>query len=174
MIIRLASAAMLIVAISGCATPTANQKALATASIVHSDGSPAGTASIRANGNGLALTLDLKGMPAGEHGMHLHTTGACDGPGFTSAGGHLNPAGHKHGSLNPAGKHLGDLPNITIAANGTAHLTTALDGNAADLETALFDSDGTAIVVHATADDYMTDPSGNSGARIACGVFKKP
>ena len=117
-------------------------------------------------------TLNVTGMPAGEHGAHLHTVGRCDAPDFTTAGGHLNPLGKKHGTHNPQGSHLGDLPNLVVAADGTGSLTIPLAGTAAELEASLFDGDGTAIVVHAGPDDYMTDPAGNSGGRIACGVFR--
>jgi len=105
--------------------------------------------------------------------MHLHTVGQCDAPGFTTAGGHLNPHGKQHGSQNPAGSHLGDLPNITINNNGAGAASAQLSGSSSELEALLFDADGTALVVHAAADDYKTDPTGNSGARIACGVLTR-
>ena len=111
---------------------------------------------------------------AGEHGLHFHAVGTCEGPDFKSAGGHLNPEGHQHGMLNPMGSHLGDLPNFIADAQGHAQLQIALDQLPDKLLPHLFDADGTAIVVHAAADDYRTDPSGNSGARIACGVLRKP
>jgi Cu-Zn family superoxide dismutase len=99
--------------------------------------------------------------------------GSCEGPAFTSAGGHLNPGARQHGTLNPAGSHTGDLPNLTVTSNGTGTLSAELSGTKAELEAALFDADGTALVIHAAADDYKTDPTGNSGARIACGVLKR-
>lgn len=100
-------------------------------------------------------------------------TGRCEGPAFTSAGGHLNPGEKQHGTLNPAGSHTGDLPNLNIVSNGAGTLSVELSGTRAELEAALFDADGTALVIHATADDYKTDPTGNSGARIACGVLTR-
>ena len=122
---------------------------------------------------GLRITATAAGLPPGPHGFHVHTTGKCDAPGFTTAGGHLNPMGKMHGTDNPMGSHLGDLPNLIVRADGTASLSRRLSGDAATLTSALFDADGTAIVVHAGPDDYKTDPSGNSGARIACGVLTK-
>jgi Cu-Zn family superoxide dismutase len=109
------------------------------------------------------------------HGIHVHTVGRCDGPGFESAGPHWNPTNRRHGMNNPQGPHGGDLPNVTVAANGVLGETVTLVG--ADLTTppgvpgALIDADGAALVIHAQADDYVTDPSGNSGARIACAVI---
>ena len=145
---------------------------LAVATLATSSGVAAGTATITVSGSSdPVLRVTVSGLPAGVHGIHLHAVGKCEAPAFTSAGGHLNPTGRQHGHLNPAGSHLGDLPNITARADGTGELTQTLRGTAAALRNQLFDSDGTAIVVHATADDYRTDPSGNSGARIACGVL---
>jgi Cu-Zn family superoxide dismutase len=148
-------------------------KRLASATLRQGNGLPAGQAVLTAAGDKLTLTLALVGLPQGSKGMHLHMVGRCDAPDFTSAGGHLNPAGRKHGIENPAGSHLGDLPNIVISANGTATASAQLSGTRAELEASLFDTDGTAIVVHAGPDDYKTDPSGNSGARIACGVLTR-
>lgn len=146
---------------------------VATAALALSDGTAAGTAAIERDGAGLKLVVAAKGLPAGVHGIHLHAVGKCEGPGFTSAGAHLNPHGKQHGHDNPAGAHLGDLPNLTAGADGSAGLSAGIDGARTDIEQALFDADGTAVVIHATADDYKTDPSGNSGSRIACGVLKR-
>ena len=146
---------------------------LATVDLALSDGAPAGTAAIEQDGKGLKLIVAAKGLPAGVHGIHLHAVGQCDGPAFITAGAHLNPHGRQHGFDNPAGSHLGDLPNLTAAADGNAGFTTPLHGSREELLQALFDADGTALVVHATADDNRTDPSGNSGGRIACGVLKR-
>jgi Cu-Zn family superoxide dismutase len=107
-------------------------------------------------------------MPTGTHGAHIHTSGRCEGPDFMTAGGHWNPAGTQHGSLNPAGPHDGDLPNIIIGTDGRGTLGVTVAGGTLD---GLLDADGAAMVIHAAADDMTTDPSGNSGARIACGVF---
>lgn len=145
----------------------------ASAVLVSAQGVPAGTAAIGAAGDRWTLTVAVAGLSQGVHGIHLHTTGRCDAPGFASAGGHLNPTGHQHGSLNPGGSHLGDLPNLAISSNGRGTVTAMLQGERGELERALFDTDGTALVIHAAADDYKTDPSGNSGARIACGVLTR-
>ena len=146
---------------------------LATGTFATATGAPAGTASIVVPTNGTpVLRVKLSGLPAGVHGIHIHATGKCEGPAFTSAGGHLNPAGHQHGKDNPAGSHLGDLPNVTIDGHGNGELAQVLAGDAATLRAQLADADGAAVVVHADPDDYRTDPSGNSGARIACAVLK--
>lgn len=146
---------------------------LATGTFATSSGAAAGTATIvpQAGGNPV-LHVKVSGLPAGVHGVHIHAVGQCEGPAFTTAGGHLNPAGHQHGKDNPAGMHLGDLPNMTVDAQGNGELTQAMPVDAATLRAQLFDADGAAVVVHAKADDYRTDPSGNSGDRIACAVLK--
>lgn len=146
---------------------------VATATLRLANGTPAGEAVVTAAGDRLTLSVAALGLPAGTHGVHLHAVGTCEAPGFTSAGGHLNPQGHQHGTLNPAGSHLGDLPNLTANAAGAAAMSADLAGTRSEAEAALFDGDGTALVIHAGADDYKTDPSGNSGVRIACGVLKR-
>ncbi len=160
--------------LGGCSSlgqiPTAK---VAGATLYLANGLPAGTAIVTAAGDRLSLNLVATGLTEGTHGMHLHMVGTCTAPGFTSAGGHLNPAARQHGTGNPAGSHMGDLPNLVIGQNGRGTLTAELAGPRADVEAALFDADGTAIVIHAKADDYKTDPSGNSGDRIACGVLKR-
>jgi superoxide dismutase, Cu-Zn family len=144
---------------------------VASARLYQANGAPAGTALLTRRGEYLTLSISLLGTSPGVHGMHLHKTGKCDAPDFASAGAHLNPASRQHGKDNPAGSHLGDLPNINVRSNGVDVASQDLNGPASDLLPAIFDADGTAIVIHATADDYRTDPTGNSGARIACGVL---
>lgn len=119
------------------------------------------------------LRLTVRGFTPGTHGVHLHETGRCDAPAFTSAGAHWNPTGRQHGRLNMQGLHLGDLPNLQVRANGTARIDfeVRVPAGTAPGANPLFDADGTSVVIHAAADDERTDPSGNSGARIACGVF---
>lgn len=157
------------------ATPPASRTPLAIADIKAADGKQVGHAVLNeAEGGKMALQLTLNDIPEGPHGLHFHTTGKCDAPDFTTAGGHLNPTGRQHGHDNPAGAHLGDLPNITAPKDGLIKVSLPLTGSRAELAQALMDGDGTALVIHATADDYRTDPSGNSGARIACGVLKQP
>jgi Cu-Zn family superoxide dismutase len=160
------------------ACATASEKAPATrtvagATLRAADGTERGTASLTSAGTQLSLVVNVSGLSAAEHGAHLHTVGRCDAPDFTSAGPHLNPHGKQHGAQNPLGSHLGDLPNLAAGADGKASLTIPLAGTAADVEALLFDADGTAVVIHAGPDDYRTDPSGNSGGRIACGVLTR-
>jgi Cu-Zn family superoxide dismutase len=118
----------------------------------------------------MALAIKATGLPPGSHGLHVHEKGLCDGPGFASAGGHWNPTGRQHGRDNPAGAHMGDLPNLEIDASGrgSAAIPLGVAGQG------LTDPDGAALVVHAKGDDYRTDPSGNSGTRIACAVIAPP
>ena len=166
-------ASVALVALAGCSTvadlPT---ERIGSATIMRADGVPAGTAQLLASGDQVTLAAVLTGIPAGVHGIHLHTAGSCTRPDFSSAGAHLNPLARKHGATNPDGKHAGDLPNITIQPGGTGSLTADLEGTRAQIRDWLFDTDGTAILVHADPDDYRTDPSGNSGSRIACGVLR--
>jgi superoxide dismutase, Cu-Zn family len=145
---------------------------LASADLKAGDGSSRGKAWLKESAGQWELMVKVEGLSPGVHGTHLHTVGKCDAPDFTSAGGHLNPQDKMHGTQNPQGPHLGDLPNITVGADGTGEIAVPMMGTAATLSNTLFDADGTAVVVHATADDYRTDPSGNSG-RIACGVLTK-
>jgi len=171
-----ATIAILTAAVAGSQALSAGSRdALAHAAVMAGDGTSAGTATIRLRRGQPVLELALTGIPAGVHGIHIHAVGRCDGPGaaFTAAGGHLNPAGVKHGTRNPAGHHLGDLPNVTANRSGRVNARIPLGGSAEQWTASLFDADGSAIVVHAGPDDYMTDPAGNSGARIACGVLTR-
>jgi Cu-Zn family superoxide dismutase len=160
-------------ALSGCATLDTPARpawaSTATATLRDSAGNVVGTADLLRRGDEWKLGLGVSGQTPGDHGIHLHMVGKCNAPDFASAGGHLNPAGRAHGSANPAGMHMGDLPNLTIGADGTASTFMALP--AGTDAAALFDADGTAIVIHAKPDDYLTDPAGNSGPRLACGVL---
>lgn len=171
--IRAAAPLLAAALLAGCQT-TANAPAapLGQAVLYFADGRPAGTAQLVAAGDGVSVVATLSGFPAGTHAVHLHTTGKCEGPGFTSAGGHLNPAMHQHGRDNPSGMHLGDLPNAEIAANGGGSISFELMGAKDTVLGEIYDTDGTAIVVHEKADDYRTDPTGNAGSRLACGVFE--
>jgi len=146
----------------------------AHADIVNAQGQKIGTAAIRQAGAGIRLYLQVSQLPPGTHGIHIHTVGKCEGPDFISAGGHLNPASRKHGKDNPEGPHAGDLLNIQAKASGDAE-ASLLDPNVTlgDGPNSLFHEGGTAIVIHEKTDDYKTDPAGNSGARIACGVIEK-
>ncbi|MBM0170680.1 superoxide dismutase family protein [Altererythrobacter sp. C41] len=155
------------------ATETPSSGTVGSASLALADGTPAGTVELLSNGGNLSLKIAVTGIPEGTHGFHLHTTGECTPPDFTSAGGHLNPAGKEHGHENPAGSHMGDLPNLEVAADGTASTTADLGSGDQSVIDSLFDADGTAVVVHADADDYRTDPTGNAGSRLACGVLAR-
>ena len=146
---------------------------LGSAALALADGTSAGTVELLSDGGALSLRIDVTGIPEGTHGFHLHTTGQCAAPDFTSAGGHLNPADREHGRENPAGSHLGDLPNLVVGADGTASTTVALDAESGSAIDLLFDADGTAVMIHADPDDYRTDPTGDAGSRIACGVLER-
>lgn len=133
------------------------------------DGKPVGKATVAVDNGRVMLNLQVEGLPPGEHGVHVHMTGKCDAPKFESAGAHWNPANAQHGLDAPAGQHAGDMPNLVVDANGRGKLAYELKGATF---AGLMDADGSAMVVHASADDQKTDPSGNSGDRIACGIFK--
>jgi Cu-Zn family superoxide dismutase len=120
------------------------------------------------------MAVVVNNLPPGKHGFHIHAVGKCDPPDFQSAGGHFNPFGKKHGLKNPEGPHAGDLPNLEVGPDGKGKLETTVGGLTLGKEglATLFGSNGTAVVIHAGPDDEKTDPAGNSGARIACGVIK--
>jgi Cu-Zn family superoxide dismutase len=152
----------------------AQQKARsAQADIVNTQGQKIGTATIRPSGGGIHINVEVSQLPPGVHGVHIHAVGKCEGPTFTSAGAHFNPTSKKHGKDNPEGPHAGDLLNIELAADGTGKASLS-DSNVAFSggPNSLFPESGTALVIHEKPDDYKTDPAGNSGARIACGVIK--
>lgn len=147
-------------------TPAAER---AAADLKTADGAAAGKATAATINGRVMLTLQVQGLPPGQHGAHVHMTGKCDAPKFESAGGHWNPADAQHGLDAPAGQHAGDMPNLVVDDNGRGTLEYELKGATF---AGLMDDDGSAMVVHASADDQKTDPSGNSGDRIACGIFK--
>jgi Cu-Zn family superoxide dismutase len=143
----------------------------ARADILDSAGKMIGTATITEQKDGVKIALKVSGLSPGKHGFHIHENGACTPPDFKSAGGHFNPLHKHHGIKNPQGKHAGDLPNLEVMEDGTAELTvvageTTLGKGAG----ALLKEGGTSLVIHAAPDDEMTDPAGNAGARVACGV----
>lgn len=139
------------------------------------DGAALGTVAVGEDTSGLTMNVSATGMPAGVHGIHLHEKGICEGPKFESAGAHWNPGTKQHGRDNPQGAHLGDLANLTVAADGSAIASFTVAGAMmASGATMLADADGTALVVHVKPDDYKTDPGGASGDRIACAVIAAP
>lgn len=146
----------------------------AHADIVNAQGQNIGTAKILPAKKGVKIEVNVSQLPPGNHGIHIHAVGKCEGPAFTTAGGHLNPDTKKHGKDNPEGPHAGDLLMIDVKADGTAK-ATLLDTmvTLGDGANSLFHDGGTAIVIHEKEDDYKTDPTGNSGGRIACGVIQK-
>jgi Cu-Zn family superoxide dismutase len=139
--------------------------------ISSADGKPMGSVTLSEDPAGMMINVSATGMPPGVHGLHLHEKGLCEGPDFKSAGAHWNPQSKQHGKDNPMGAHLGDLPNLAVAADGSA--TVSIPGNVVTMAS-LADADGTSLVVHAKADDYKPDPSGDSGDRIACAVIAPP
>jgi Cu-Zn family superoxide dismutase len=153
-------------------TASAYAQNQARADIKNAEGKSVGTASLRETKDGLLMTVNAKGLPEGLHAVHIHSVGKCEGPAFTSAGPHFNPMNKKHGLKNPAGPHAGDLPDMYVERNGAGRYEVLLDSiTLGSGETSIFDADQSAIIIHVTADDNITDPTGNSGDRIACGVI---
>ena len=152
--------------------------AKARAETAHADlhteqGKKVGAATLEETPHGVLISLDLDGVPPGTHAFHIHEVGKCEAP-FKSAGGHFNPADKKHGVLSPAGMHAGDLPNIMVPESGKLKVDVFATGVTLGTGTnSLFDADGSALVLHAGPDDYKTDPAGEAGARLACGVIVK-
>jgi Cu-Zn family superoxide dismutase len=174
---RLVPLALVLVACHGKSSPSpAPQGPVSSASVTlrTADGREVGRGSLQQTNAGVLLTADLTGMPAGTHGIHFHAVGQCTAPDFASAGGHFNPTAKAHGFRNAAGHHAGDMTNVNIPESGALRVELlAPDVRLGSGDGTLLDADGSAIVVHALADDYQTDPSGASGTRIACGVVQR-
>jgi Cu-Zn family superoxide dismutase len=146
----------------------------AKATLKNADGKDVGSATFTPAKGGVKVQVQAASLPPGKHGIHIHAAGKCEPPAFTTAGGHFNPAAKKHGLKSPEGAHAGDLPNLQVGKNGKGKATfTAKGATLGEGEGSLFGPDGTALVIHADPDDEKTDPSGNSGARIACGPIEK-
>ena len=168
--------AVLALTAMACSTAMRMRSAAARAEAVmyNTSGAAVGTAQLWQDANGTVnVEISSLTLPAGTHGIHFHDVGKCEGPAFTTASGHYNPMGMEHGLQNPKGPHAGDNPNIVIPAGGVGSVSFSTDRVSLTPGTrTLLDADGTALVVHASADDQVTNPSGNSGARIACGVVR--
>jgi Cu-Zn family superoxide dismutase len=137
-------------------------------------GADVGTATLTSAAKGVSIALDLHGLTPGQHAIHVHATAKCDAPDFKSAGGHFNPDNKQHGMNNPQGSHAGDMPNFTVDAKGNAKTTVTAAGVTLGTDAhSVFTGGGTALVIHAKADDMKTDPAGNAGDRIACGTITK-
>jgi Cu-Zn family superoxide dismutase len=169
MIVRTSLTAFALVALSiGAATAQT-----ATAVVKNAEGAAIGTIGLTQVSDGVLVKLEVKGLPPGEHAFHVHAVGKCEPP-FTTAGGHFNPDNRKHGMMAAEGHHAGDMPNVIVPASGD--VTVEVVNGAVTLEkgkpNSLYKPDGTAFVIHAAADDYKTDPTGNAGGRIACAVVE--
>jgi len=152
----------------------APEPAPVTVKLADAKGKDVGTATLTAVAGGVSIALDVHGLAAGDHAIHVHQTAKCEGPDFKSAGGHFNPDNKKHGMDNKEGPHAGDMPNFTADAKGGAKATVVAPGvTLDDGKHSVFTGGGTALVIHAKADDMKTDPAGNAGDRVACGVIKK-
>jgi len=163
------------VLIAGCSawSPSPSQPQ-ATAQLINANREVIGNARLTEEGGGVRIYVQAEKLQPGMHGIHLHAVGKCDPPDFTSSGGHFNPMGKAHGLENPMGPHAGDMPNLMVGSDGkgTLDYTDKLVSLGSG-PTSLFSSNGTALVIHAGPDDQKSDPAGNSGARIACGILKK-
>ena len=169
-------AVSLSLALAGCAgmSQPASTGDSATAIMTSPSGQTVGVATLTEVAGGVRIVIDVKDLPPGQKGVHIHEVGKCEGPQFTSAGGHFNPDKKQHGTLNPQGAHAGDLPNIAVDGYGVGRLETTTNRITLGAgPTSVFDADGSAIVIHAAADDFKTDPTGNSGGRSVCGVIVK-
>lgn len=146
--------------------------ATATVQMQGPAGRDLGTLTLTQTGGGIAISGRLTGLAPGEHGFHVHTAGKCDGPSFETAGPHWNPTNRGHGVNNPAGPHFGDLTNLMVGEDSSVTVQATTPAGTMNGENSLLDGDGAAVVIHAEADDYQSNPSGNAGNRIACGVVK--
>lgn len=160
--------------VAGCAGAADRAPLSAEATLKDKDNKQVGVATLIETPDGVRVAVTGYRLPPGTHGLHIHAVGQCDPPEFTSAGAHFNPGNKQHGKLNPTGPHAGDLPNLVVAASGEGGIDVTTRGfTLTQGATSVMGDKGSAIVVHANPDDDKTDPTGNSGARIACGVIAK-
>ena len=181
MIKTLSKTALSVAAVLSMSTGVAMAADSAMSSIINNAGEEIGTINIKQGPEGVLMNVDIKGLPAGAHGFHIHSVGDCsDHDHFKMAKGHISDDDDKHGLLNPEGPEAGDLPNLIVPENGEVAIElyandleiTASEADDADDEEVLLDADGSAFMIHADPDDHMTQPIGGAGARIACGVIK--
>jgi superoxide dismutase, Cu-Zn family len=173
---RISAVVAAVVLMSGGLVASAAGPKAAHANLVNAQGTKVGTAKITSAANGVKVSVKVSQLTPGEHGIHIHNVGKCDGPAFTTAGGHFNPTSAHHGVKNAQEPHphLGDLENLKVGENGKASATFLISGaTLGEGQNSLFHDGGTALVIHAKADDLTSDPSGNSGDRIVCGVIEK-
>lgn len=168
---QLKQSALAVLFCAAAALPAVAQSA--SAPLKNADGKEIGSANLTQTPHGVLINVSVKGLPPGEHAFHVHAVGKCEPP-FTSAGGHFNPASKKHGMMAPEGQHAGDMPNLHIPQSGD--LTVEVLNTNITLEkgkpNSVYDADGSAVIIHAGKDDYKSDPTGDAGGRIACGVIQ--
>jgi Cu-Zn family superoxide dismutase len=166
---------MIAQAVQAGESETSGKAMMANAVLYAPDGGYVGMVEFEQTERGVKITAIIDSLPPGEHAFHLHESGECEPPDFKSAGGHFNPHGAEHGFLNPKGPHAGDLPNIVIGSDGTGsmEMITARVTLVPGEKHSLFGEGGTAVVIHIGPDDYLTDPAGMGGPRIACGIIEK-
>jgi len=173
---RILRAVTAMVVMGGCTTAAMDSPPLRGQVVLRDKaGQQVGLATLTEQTEGVRVEISATGLPPGPKGFHIHAVGKCDPPDFVSAGAHFNPTGKKHGRLNPEGAHAGDLPNLMVTGVGTGSLdaTTKVVTLKPGVPGSLFGESGTSLVIHAQADDEKTDPTGNSGGRIACGVITR-